>query len=90
MDLFYIKKRILDNSKFTYIVDDNYQAKIIMECYGIEISCKISAESLCDINIGYGDVESIIREQLLCEFIKHNLNKFIQLENRERNLNTLC
>jgi len=92
MDLFHIKKRIKSRAVFVATMTDTFTPKLSMRLAGVEISTPLRLQEIQDLKYQTGiDIEDHLQEILINEFIANNkfLNKFIQLENRERNLNQL-
>lgn len=92
MDLLYIKKRIKSRAEFRATMTDTFTPKLSMRIAGLEISTPLRAEEVQDLKAQTGlDVQEHLQDILINEFIANNnfLTKFIQLENRERNLNQL-
>jgi len=90
-DLLYIKKRILDKSEFRYATEATFAPRLFMKCYNFEVSTAIRLSEVEDLKSNGSDIEFHIKEILVNEFIANTefLNKFIKLENREKNLNEL-
>jgi len=91
MDLLYIKKRILEKSEFRVISEHTFTPRLTMRIYGMSTSCALKREEIEDLKFHGLGVESHLRDLLINEFISNNkyLTKFLQIENREKNLNQL-
>lgn len=92
MDLFHIKKRIKSRAIFVATMTHTFTPKLSMILAGVEISTPLRMQEIQDLKFQTSiDVEEHLQDILINEFIANNkfLTKFIQLENRERNLNQL-
>lgn len=92
MDLFHIKKRIKSRAIFVAKMTHTFTPKLSMILAGVEISTPLRLQEIQDLKYQTSiDIEDHLQEILINEFIANNkfLTKFIQLENRERNLNQL-
>lgn len=92
MDLLHIKKRIKDKSEFIIQGENTFAPRLSMRLAGLEVSLAIKREEIQDLKFQNSiDVQEHLQDILINEFIANNkyLTKFIQLENRERNLNQL-
>lgn len=92
MDLLHIKKRIKDKSEFIIQGENTFTPRLSMRLAGLEVSLAIKREEIQDFKTQTSlDAFDYLQEMLINEFIANNkfLTKFIQLENRERNLNQL-
>lgn len=90
MDLFHIKKRIKSRAIFVAKMTHTFTPKLSMILAGVEISTPLRLQEIQDLKY-QTSIEDHLQEILINEFIANNkfLTKFIQLENRERNLNQL-
>lgn len=92
VDLLYIKKRIKDKAEFVVISEATFAPRLLMRLCGLEVSVAIRREEIEDLKYQTNiDIVSHLQDTIINEFISNSefLKKFIQMENRERNLNQL-
>lgn len=92
MDLHHIRKRILEKAEFRVINENTFAPRLMMRVHGMSIEVALKREEIQDLSAQTGlEVAGYLRDILLAEFIGNNmyLTRFLQIENRERNLNQL-
>lgn len=92
METKYIKKRIIENSEFSYVLtSDSLICKII--CIGIESSVVMQFNHYTTgvVDTSNITIDESIKNLLVNSLIENNkfLEKFEKFENRNRNLDTL-
>lgn len=92
MDLHHIRKRILEKAEFRVINEHTFAPRLEMRVQGMPIEVALKRDEIQDLSAQTGlEVAGYLRDMLLAEFIANNnyLMRFLQLENREKNLNQL-
>lgn len=88
MDLLNIKKRVRSNAQFWHTLETT-KVTLHMKVFGIVISEQFRIEQIQDLRLVGIDAENEFMEILINKFIEQNLEIFVRLENRNRNLTTL-
>lgn len=88
MDLLNIKRRVRSNAEFWHTLETR-NVTLHMKVLGIVVSEQFTIEQIQDLRFMGIDAENEFMEILINKFIEQNLEIFVRLENRNRNLATL-
>jgi hypothetical protein len=88
MDLHHIRKRILEKAEFLLIGEHTFTPRLEMRVHDVSIKVALKRDEIQDLS-HQTEIAGYLKDLLLAEFIGNNqyLTRFIQIENRERNLN---
>ena len=84
-----IRKKILDKSEFSIKSESTFSPRIVMKCFGIEMTSSISCEMIQDLKwYGFNNTKELLEESIVNEFIKNHYDLYIQ-QDRDEKLNKL-